>query len=120
MPIHVIEELLDALEATDSEEGCEELEPKEIIMAVDQENSDSDQKRRTMRLCGQMGKLHVLMLVDLGSVGTFISSELAKKLPHVLTACCLHQNLGRRMRELEASRVVSLRNRLDVNRYQLI
>ena len=33
---------------------------------------------------------------------------------------CLHQNLGRRTRELEASRIVSLRNRLDVNRYQLI
>ena len=33
---------------------------------------------------------------------------------------CLHQNLGRGMQELEASRIVSSRNRLDVNRYQLI
>ena len=33
---------------------------------------------------------------------------------------CLHQNLERRMRELEASRIVSSRNRLDMNRYQLI
>ena len=28
---------------------------------------------------------------------------------------CLHQNLGRRKRELEASRIVSSRNRLDEN-----
>jgi hypothetical protein len=87
VPLHVIEELLDALEATDSDEGCEESDSKEIIMTVNQQNSDVSQKRRTMRLCGQIGKLPVLILVDSGSVGTFISSDLAKQLPHTLTTC---------------------------------
>ena len=35
-------------------------------------------------------------------------------------ACCLHQDLGRRTWELKASKIVSSRNRLDMNRYQLI
>ena len=33
---------------------------------------------------------------------------------------CLHQNLGRRMWELEAPKIVSSRNRLHEGRYQLI
>jgi hypothetical protein len=33
---------------------------------------------------------------------------------------CLQQNLERRTRELETSKIASSRNRLDVNRYQLI
>ena len=33
---------------------------------------------------------------------------------------CLHQNLERRKRELEASKVVSSRNRSHVNRYRLV
>ena len=33
---------------------------------------------------------------------------------------CLHQNLERRKQELEASKIVSSRNRSDVNRYRLV
>ena len=112
---------MDALEDSEPEvDGAEDSDTKETVLDVDHSLDAVLAKRKTMKLCGVINRLQVLILVDSGSVGTFISSELAKKLPHVLTACCLHQNLGRRTRELEASRVVSLRNRLDVNRYQLI
>ena len=40
---------------------------------------------------------------------------------HLYLGCnCLHQNLGRRTRELEAFKIVSSRNRLYKDRYQLI
>jgi hypothetical protein len=75
------------LEADEPAEITAEHEPEEIVMAVNRQQSSSDQKRRTLRLCGQIGKFPVLILVDSGSVGTFISSELATRLPHVLTEC---------------------------------
>ena len=33
---------------------------------------------------------------------------------------CLHQNLAERTRELEASKIVSSRNRSDINRHRLV
>ena len=39
---------------------------------------------------------------------------------HYLLGNCLHQNLGRRTWELEAFKIVSSRNRLHKDRYQLV
>lgn len=36
---------------------------------------------------GKWGKIQVLVLVDSGSVGSFISTELAKQLSHALSPC---------------------------------
>ena len=60
----------------------------------------------------------------LGTIPTALTPEMAREVvPHRAwpkEIVYLHQNLGRRMRELEASRIMSSRNRLDENQYQLI
>lgn len=83
----MIEELLDALESNESIQGTKDTEPEEVVMAVDRPQAENGQKRRTLRLCGQIGKFPVLILVDSSSVGTFISSALAARLPHALSEC---------------------------------
>lgn len=40
-----------------------------------------------MKILGQVGKQQVLILVDSGSVGTFVSSELVQRLKLPATAC---------------------------------
>lgn len=42
-----------------------------------QEPKSGPDKRRTMKICGKIGKIDVLILIDFGSVGTFISNKLA-------------------------------------------
>jgi len=85
--IHVIEELLDALEDVGSEDvelDCEALE--EIVMAVGR-TVHVDQTKRTMKLCGTVGKKEVLILVDSGSVASFISPQLDECLQLVIVPC---------------------------------
>jgi hypothetical protein len=78
---HVIEEVLDALE----DEGLEDSDPdsdamEESVMVVGHSTLPEESKRRTMRLCAHIGKHEVLVLVDSGSVASFISDKLASKL----------------------------------------
>lgn len=74
MPIHVVEELIDALEASDQNDESVDDEPsEEVVLAVGQEDSASTVKRKTLKLQGAVGKVQILILVDSGSVGTFIS-----------------------------------------------
>lgn len=40
-----------------------------------------------MRICGNIGKLNVLILVDSGSVGSFISDRLAVQLQLATMTC---------------------------------
>lgn len=91
MPIHVIEELLEALEEDEEstiEEGeVEEDEQDETVLAVGHAVPVGALKRRTMKLCGKIGKTEVLILVDLGSVGTFISQQLASMIPNKPIQC---------------------------------
>ena len=44
-------------------------------------------RRKTLKLCGTIGKLDVLILVDSGIVGTFTSSQLAERLQVPLSEC---------------------------------
>lgn len=87
IPLHVIEEILDALES----EGDPNMEvPKEWedeIVATVSQSADADCIRRTLRLYGRIGKLTVLILVDSGSIGTFISENLAAQLQMATTSC---------------------------------
>jgi hypothetical protein len=79
--LHVIEELLDALEDTridNVEVDSEALE--ETVMAVGHDSLPDQSKRRTMKLCGNIGKNEVLILVDSGSVASFVSTQLADQL----------------------------------------
>ncbi|XP_066317156.1 uncharacterized protein [Miscanthus floridulus] len=82
VPLHVLEEILDALEPEESDSSTDtvEEEEEETVLAVSQFESAEKIKRRTMRICGTIGKLNILILIDSGSVGTFISTQLAQQL----------------------------------------
>jgi hypothetical protein len=87
VPIHVIEEILDALEETDQDTMGSEDEVEEMVMAVGHSTNSVLSRRRTMKLVGKVGKTEVLILVDSDSVGTFISEQLASKL-HLSNSEC--------------------------------
>lgn len=79
--LHVIEELLDALEDSGIEaDGDEDLDTEEIILFVGHSLDAVLAKRKTMKLCGVIGSLQVLILVDSGSVGSFVSKKLAQQI----------------------------------------
>lgn len=81
VPLHVIEELLDALEEGDYEPECVDCsEIEEGVLAVDHDISSCPVKRITMKLYGRIGKIEMLILIDSGSVGTFVSYQLACRL----------------------------------------
>lgn len=88
VPLHVLEKILDALEPTEDSDsdGPQQMED-EVIATVSQSNSLDSIRRRTMRICGHIGKVNVLILVDSGSVGSFISDKLAAQL-QVKTVPC--------------------------------
>lgn len=86
--LHVIEELLDALEETDVDNvelDSEALE--ESVMVVGNSSLSDPSKRKTMKLCGSIGKNEVLILVDSGSVASFISTQLAERLQLPTVPC---------------------------------
>lgn len=60
---------------------------EEVVLAVGQDASTEIKKRRTLKIYGRIGKLEVLILIDSGSVGTFISDKLASKLPVQSVPC---------------------------------
>lgn len=78
----MVEELLDALEEGPESEmsTMEESKESEGIMAIGNTPAQVQEKRRTMRLSGSIGGLNILILVDSGSVGSFISTAVADKL----------------------------------------
>lgn len=76
VPIHVLKELLDALDEPDQDDVDCDDEVLEGVHAVGYSETSVVSKRRTMKLHGQVGKIEVLILVDSGSVGTFISDLL--------------------------------------------
>jgi len=60
----------------DSDEETEH----DIVMTVGDSADPTSLRRRTMKLNGKVGQLDVLILVDSGSVATFISDKLARQL----------------------------------------
>jgi len=96
IPLHVIQELVDAVQDdhevdyNSSEEDSEA--PAGQIMAIKSANSaqtDSNGKRknRTLRLTGFIEAKEVLILVDSGSAATFISQELATQISQDKQPC---------------------------------
>lgn len=64
IPLPVIEEMWDALDVSDLDTGTAELaDSEETLMAVGTFISITGVKRKTMRLCGQIGNIQVLILV---------------------------------------------------------
>ncbi|CAD6334713.1 unnamed protein product [Miscanthus lutarioriparius] len=84
VPIHVLEELWDALQLQD--EGDSEEIPSGIqsaddtVLTVQLPNSETTGRRQTLKLLAHIGKQQVLVLVDSGSIGTFVSDRLVKTL----------------------------------------
>lgn len=79
--LHVIEEILDALTEVQVDGESQDSEiTEDIITVVDSEAPACLKRRRTLKLCGQIGKQQILILVDSGSVGTFVSDALVHRL----------------------------------------
>jgi len=53
---------------------------EEAVMAVGNDSLPDQSKRRTMKLYGNIGNNEILILVDSGSVASFVSSKLAAQL----------------------------------------
>ena len=90
VPLHVIKEILDALEAGVEPPELETTEDiEETMLAVGHSKDTTTGRRKTLKLCGRIGKMDVLILVDSGSVGTIISTQLAVRLQVSFSECPL-------------------------------
>jgi uncharacterized protein YihD (DUF1040 family) len=91
IPLHLLEELLTALQIQESDDmdevQSEDTVIEDNVMAVQSDPKLRNGKRQTLKLLARIGKQHVFLLVDSGSVGTFISEELVKKLKLQTEAC---------------------------------
>jgi hypothetical protein len=91
VPIHVLEELWDALEIQTNEDGeeiqSEILTTDETIMVVQEQLNVPKFRRQTLKLLARICDKQVLVLVDSGSIGTFISSGLVQKLGLSTKSC---------------------------------
>jgi len=80
--LHIIEELLEVLDHSDgdtSDDGdlCSPVDSS--LMALSTASVPTQKKRRTMQLQGFIGKQEVLILVDSGSVSSFISESVVQQ-----------------------------------------
>ena len=92
VPIHLLQELLGLLhissdedsDSSDTKPDC----PEDCVMAVQKELSAQPPKsRKTLRFRGFVGKQELLILLDSGSAGTFISQHVAQKFQSSLLSC---------------------------------
>ncbi|WVZ81498.1 hypothetical protein U9M48_028869 [Paspalum notatum var. saurae] len=89
IPLHVVEELLEVFqlgETSTSDPGEEEDPTEEVVLSVTSPPHVGS-TRKTMKLLGHIGKHQVLILVDSGSVGTFISEQLVSRLKLATEPC---------------------------------
>lgn len=89
--IHVLEQLLDAVDdlSFESTEILSEMSEPEGVLAIGSDAAKHATTRKTMRLCGTIGALDIMILVDSGSVGSFISSQLAEQLKNQVQSCTI-------------------------------
>jgi hypothetical protein len=83
VPLHVIEELLEVLQiqAQDEDPSDESSESgDEAVMLLGKTSLSGKSRKKSFQLHGTIGKHHVLILVDSGSVSSFINSDLVDKL----------------------------------------
>lgn len=57
------------------------------VMALQSDSAHSRSRRHTLKLLAQIGKKQVLILVDSGSIGTFVSDHLVQSLQLPTTTC---------------------------------
>ena len=83
VPLHMLEEILDAIEPIDDctdEDSESTLDSESPLLAISDKPDTKQVTRRTMKLLGSIGKQQVLILVNSGSIGTFVNSALVQKL----------------------------------------
>lgn len=84
VPLHVIEELIEVLQAEDppTEEGemGASSDDSEIMMLRSPEAVSKSSTKCTLRLHGFIGKRHILILVDSGSDCSFVNEQLVKEM----------------------------------------
>lgn len=89
--LHVLEEILDALDIVENHEDLdsedETVSEEQEVLAVQSSNDDQRAHRQTLKLLAKIGKHQVLILVDSGSVGTFVSTQLVQQLKLSTTPC---------------------------------
>lgn len=88
--LHVLEEILDALDIVDTvnDKGSDEEEtPQQEVMAVLSNSVKQQGPRQTLKLLAQIGKHKVLILVNSGSVSTFVSEHLVQQLQLTTQPC---------------------------------
>jgi hypothetical protein len=89
IPLHVIQELVEAVhndldpDYSSSEEDTE-APAGQVVMAIQHQTepapiTTTHKKNRTLRFRGFVGTQEVLILLDSGSAGTFVSPEIAAK-----------------------------------------
>ena len=91
VPLHVLEELWDALDLATSNEfvdvQSENLTAEDSVCALQWPQFDRSVRRNTLKLLARIGKHQVLVLVDSGSVGTFVSDKLVNTLGLTTELC---------------------------------
>uniref|UniRef100_A0A0A9DEA6 Retrotransposon gag domain-containing protein n=1 Tax=Arundo donax TaxID=35708 RepID=A0A0A9DEA6_ARUDO len=80
VPIHIVQELMENFqldEGPDYTSSEDEEDTSEEVVLFVKDPPAKKTRRKTMRFRGYIGKQGVLILIDSGSVGTFISEEVA-------------------------------------------
>jgi hypothetical protein len=90
--LHIVQEVLELFHISpNSESETSDVEPdnsKDSILSVQTQPSVQLQKRRkTMRFRGLVGKQDLLILLDSGSAGTFISQAVAQQFQSAVKPC---------------------------------
>ena len=87
----MLEELWDALDLATSNEfvdvQSENLTAEDSVCALQWPQFDRSVRRNTLKLLARIGKHQVLVLVDSGSVGTFVSDKLVNTLGLTTELC---------------------------------
>jgi hypothetical protein len=87
----VLEELWDALELATTDDTVEvqsdTLSAEDSVCALQSRESNQGRRKNTLKLLARMRKHQVLVLVDSGSVGTFVSERLVQTLGLLTEPC---------------------------------
>lgn len=83
IPLHVIEELMEILpisDAADDDFSDGGSDPDDLMMIAATITPNEAKKKHTIRLQGTVGKHSILILIDSGSVASFVSTKMAEQL----------------------------------------
>lgn len=82
VPIHVIEELLEFFQVDDRSDtkGDSDSDEGAKVSSISEVSTSKMKRHKTIRLLGMIGQQQILVLIDYGSVGTFVSEAMVQRL----------------------------------------